>query len=189
MADETTPLDLIRVIRGNKGLTVIAIGGAALLLFYLYRQSQAVSAGIAGTTTPTGATTAPTAFAPAQGSYTYVQVLRQPSAPPIATSAPTVSVPVTVTPAPVTIIPTTPPTVAPPVVSPPTSSQGLLGANVRVFPNYKGPGTMYYRSPRTNGQILPIPLPAGTRYTPGGAGRYWYYLPGSNVQMLLTSGG
>ena len=68
-----------------------------------------------------------------------------------------------------------------------SSGGGLLGPHVRVFPNFKA-GQFYYRSPQTGGKIVPVPLPSGTRYAPGANGRYWYWLPGSSQQQLLTSG-
>ena len=190
MADTTTPGDLLKVIRGNKGLTAVAIGIVALLLWYLYKQSQAVNAGNAAASTTPAAGAAPTSFAPATGTYTYVQKIYEPptSTAPAATTTPvavtvTPTVPITVTPAPVTVVATTPPPTSTPI-----SSQGLLGPNVRFFPNYKN-GVAYYRSPATHGQIVPIPLPANTTYQPGPNGRVWYQSPPGSKGQLLTSGG
>jgi len=83
--------------------------------------------------------------------------------------------------------------VPPPTAIPPIQSVGgvhndsLLGANVRLFPNYQNSGLMYYRSPRTGGQIIPVPLPRGTAYAPGAGGRYWYTPQGANDHHLLIA--
>ncbi len=191
MADETSPKDLIKVIRGNKGLTAVAIGAVVLLLFYLYKQSQAVTAGIGASSTDTSAS-APTGFTPATGSYTYVEDIHQGATPVMGPPGPTgpqgptgapgpQGPPVIVTP------PVKQPVVKPPVKSPPVSSQGLLGAGVRFFPKYKN-GLGYYRGPKTGGKIIPIPLPANTVYIPGASGRVWYQSPPGSAQKLLTSG-
>jgi hypothetical protein len=80
MADQTSPKDLITVIKGNKGLTAVAIGAAVLLVYYLYKQSQAVSA---ASTTATAATTG-TGIPLTGGSYTNVEKTYQASPSPIA---------------------------------------------------------------------------------------------------------
>ncbi len=190
MADETSPKDLIRVIKGNKGLTIVAIGAAILLLFYLYKQSQAVNA---ASTTATASPTAPTGFMPAMGSYTYVEDIHQTATPIIGPAGATgargpqgpqgpASPPVIGKP----IIKKPPVQVKKPIPAPSISSAGLLGTGIRFFPKYKN-GLGYYRGPKTGGKIIPIPLPANTVYIPGADGRMYYQSPPGSPKKLLGS--
>jgi collagen type I alpha len=192
MPDETSPKDLIRVIKGNKGLTIVAIGAAILLLFYLYKQSQAVGATSGAST---AAALAPTGFAPALGTYTYVEDIHQGATPVVGpagpagatgTQGPTGPTGPAAKPPVVKKTPA-PPKVKPPVKSPAVSSQGLLGAGIKFFPNYKS-GLAYYRGPHTSGKIIAVPLPKNTTYQPGPNGRIWYQSPPGSAGKLLTIG-
>ena len=63
---------------------------------------------------------------------------------------------------------------------------GLLGSGVTV---YSSGGHTYAMQPGGSYIDLSSVLPTGAKVYGGGGGRYWYELPGSNTQLLLTSGG
>jgi hypothetical protein len=67
-----------------------------------------------------------------------------------------------------------------------TNSNGLLGSGATVYS--AGNGQIYATQPGGISALLSSILPQGTKVFSGGSGRWWYQLPGSNNQYLLTSG-
>ena len=85
MPNETTSAkDLVAVIRKSPAL-MISVGAVLLFaLYYFYERSKA-GAAAASTTTPAAA---PSAFAPALGTYTFVEDIHQTPAPTVIVNAP-----------------------------------------------------------------------------------------------------
>jgi hypothetical protein len=66
-----------------------------------------------------------------------------------------------------------------------TAGTGLLGAGTTVFDQN---GSVFAMQPGGGAVNVNTILPAGASVFGGGQGRYWYELPGSSQQLLLTSG-
>lgn len=66
-----------------------------------------------------------------------------------------------------------------------TSGTGLLGAGTQV---YQQSGKVYAIQNGGSPTLVSSVLPTGSKVFGGAQNRYWYELPGSNSQYLLTSG-
>lgn len=178
--------EIKKLWRSNRPLFIAVVGAVAVLVYILIKnQNATVTAPTSGAGDTSGAgVSAPTGTYGGGGTYVEESYY---------SNAPTSNTSTTYTPG-QAATPATPVATATPAAKTPapvaavtSAAGGLLGAGARIFPNYVGTA-YYYRSPKTGGKIVPIPLPAGTCYQPGAQGRYWYQSPCGSAGKLLTSG-
>lgn len=169
-------MDAIKSLWKDKPLFITVCVALVGIIYILWKNNNANVTAPTSTVAPT--TTAAGSVAPG----TFVESSYYNNSP--TTTTTTITNPIATPP--VTAPPNNPTQPTPPPTKPAQPYQGLLGAGVRIFP--QADGTLKYRGPKTGGKIIPVPLPKGTVFGPGGGGRYYYRLPGSNATALLTIG-
>lgn len=174
-------MKFLRDLYKDKPLFLTIVVGVVLFVYIVWKQNNA------NVVAPTAADTTGAATTGGGGSGTFVEDSYYQNTPTSISTTNTYTGTPGLAATPATPVATSTPKAPVQTTTQPATGQGLLGKGVRIFPDYHG-SQYYYRGPTTGGKIIPIPLPAGTRYAPGGNGRYWYWLPGNSKQMLLTIG-